>query len=101
VKTIRIQFESSKTEYCQPPEAQTPFTNKPIKSQQQQHNIDGGTNTTINMKRAKTAHVPLAFVPLSLVFEGGWFHPPGAVDLLMVVVDMVDVDVDGFRCVKK
>ena len=49
------------------------------------------------MKRAKTAHVPLAFVP----FEGGWFHPPGAVDLLMVVVDMVDVDVDGFRCVKK
>jgi hypothetical protein len=28
------------------------------------------------------------------VFEGRLFHPPGAVDLLMVVVDMVEVDVD-------
>jgi hypothetical protein len=36
---------------------------------------------------------------MSLVFEGGLFHLPGAIDLLMmVVVDMVvEVDVDGFR----
>jgi hypothetical protein len=52
-KTIQIRFESSKLEYCQPPESQTPFTNKPIKSQQQQHNINGDTNATINMKRTE------------------------------------------------
>jgi hypothetical protein len=39
-KTIRIQFESSKTASPVTPESQTPFTKQPIKSQQQ-HNIDG------------------------------------------------------------
>jgi hypothetical protein len=48
-------FESDlnhRKQHCQPPESQSPFKNQPIKSQQQ-HNIDGGTNTTINMKRAQ------------------------------------------------
>jgi hypothetical protein len=55
------------------------------------------TNATINMKSKKQHTYRLPFVPLSLVFEGGLFHLPGVVDLLMVVVDMVEVDVDGFR----
>jgi hypothetical protein len=42
-------------------------------------------------KGTKTTHVPLAFVPSSPVFKGGWFGPPGAVDSLGVAVDMVDV----------
>ena len=90
-KTIRIQFASSKTASPVTPESQTPFTKRPITSQQQ-HNIDGGTNATINMKKGtKTTHVPLAFVPSLPVFKGGWFGPPGAVDSLGVAVDMVDV----------
>jgi hypothetical protein len=49
-------------------------------------------------KKQHTYRLP--FVPLSLAFEGGLFHPPGAVNLLMVVVEMVEVDVDGFQSVK-
>jgi hypothetical protein len=88
---IRIRFESSKTASPVTRKSQTPFTKQPIKSQQQ-NNIDGVTNATINMKKGiKTTHVPLAFIPSSLALKGGWFGPPGAVDLLGVVVDMVDV----------
>jgi hypothetical protein len=49
------------------------------------------------MKSKKQQTYRSLLVPLWLVFEGGLFHPPGAVNLLMVVVDMVEVDVDGFR----
>jgi hypothetical protein len=70
-KTIRIRFESSKTASPVTRKSQTPFTKQPIKSQQQ-NNIDGVANATINMKKGiKTTHVPLAFIPSSLALKGG------------------------------
>jgi hypothetical protein len=54
------------------------------------------------MKRAqKPTHEPLVFVPLSLVFKGGVVSSARSRRFVGVVFDMVEVDVDGFRCVKK
>ena len=63
----------------------------------QQHNIDGGTNATINMKRAQKTHVPLAVRTVATSVQGGVIHPSEAVDSVGGVVDMVGVEVDGFR----
>ena len=89
------RFESDSNGRKQPSsvatESQTPFTNRPTNITTAAQ-LDGGTNATINMKKGtKRTHVPLAFVPPLLALKGGWFCPPGAIDSLGVVVDMVDV----------
>jgi hypothetical protein len=92
---IAKRFESNSNRQKQhrksPPQSQTPFTKRPIKSQQQ-HNINGGTNATINMKKAQKQHTYRSrSYCRRLCLRGGGFGPPGAVDLLGVAVDMVDV----------
>jgi hypothetical protein len=63
----------------------------PNTSQQQHKHFQGHERNNQHEKSTKMTHVPLAFVPSSLALKGGWFGPPGAVDLLGVAVNILNV----------